>query len=217
MAGYTVHSLDATAFHRLTTAPTMAHSLMLADWALLELDWALEEALDEYDASFAADASLWPLDRQALAGSICRRLASPDWYANLTMGDAVIWDLHVLAGLRYAPGEAIGIDFRHEENGFLYWNAAKTAARVGAPMLADFGNGGFRYFGRSRSELELMYTAYLPPQTRQLLQQLDRVAPHFATLPDEEGGERDQFFRGLLEPVRAIVGAGRVMWVLTDT
>lgn len=37
------------------------------------------------------------------------------------------------------------------------------------------------------------------------------------TLSDVEGGERGQFFQGLLEPVKRIVEAGRVMWVATDT
>ena len=116
---------------------------------------------------------------------------------------------HLLAALQYA--HAHGVIHRDIKPANILMPSPTW------PMLADFGNGGFRYSGRSRSQLELMYTVYLPPQTRHLLQQLDRVAPHFATLPDEEGGERSQFFRGLLEPVRAIVGGGRVMWVLTDT
>jgi len=50
-----------------------------------------------------------------------------------------------------------------------------------------------------------------------LLRQLGKAVAHFETLPDEEDGDRDQFFQGLLEPVRRIVAAGRVMWVQTDT
>src|SRR5947209_16181939 len=85
------------------------------------------------------------------------------------------------------------------------------------PMMAEpaFGNSGFRYSGKSRGELELMYTIHLPQQTQRLLHQLEKAVPHFESLPDEEDGDRAQFFQGLLEPVRRIVASGRVMWVQT--
>jgi hypothetical protein len=81
-----------------------------------------------------------------------------------------------------------------------------------------FGNGGFRYSGKSKSEVELVYSIYLPPQVQQLLAQLEAAAPHFESLPDDvEDGDRAQFFRGLLAPVRTLAAEGRVMWVQTDT
>jgi len=86
-------------------------------------------------------------------------------------------------------------------------------------MMAEqrFGNSGFRYSGKSRGDIELMYTFYLPAQTQRLLKQLEKAVAYFETLPDEKDGDRDQFFQGLLEPVRRIVAAVRVMWVQTDT
>ncbi len=215
MAGYFIQSLDAAVFEQLVTAPTTAQCAALAD-ALID---DLEELLDEYDGEDAADPAKWPRQRGALAKAIGARLAAADWYADLTLGDSVIWDNGVVGGLDDKPGEAIGIDFRCEQDGFLYWHAAKRAARHGAPMMAEpaFGNAGFRYSGKSKGDVDLLYTIYLPPQVRQLLAQLEAVVPHFEALPDEPDGERDQFFRGLLEPVRAIAAAGRVMWVQTDT
>lgn len=201
-------------FQQLTTAPTMAHCLILADFVLD----GLEEALDEYGDEDAADPSKWPLDRKLLAERIRKRLASADWYSDLTMGDAEIW-YTVLRGLMEEPGQQIGIGFQCENEGFLYWDAAEIAARHGAPMMAEpmFGNRGFRNSGKSRGDVELIYTIYLPQQSRQLLNQLEKAVPHFEALPDEEDNERAQFFQGLLEPIRQIVAAGRVMWVQTDT
>ncbi|MBN9521297.1 hypothetical protein J0H58_22715 [bacterium] len=215
MAGYFIQSLDAAVFEQLVTAPTPAQCAALAAAVVDDL----EDLLDEYDGANAADPAKWPRTRGALAKAIGARLAAADWYADLTRGDAVIWDNSVLRGLDDKPGEVIGIDFRCENDGFLYWDAPKRAARHGAPMMAEpaFGNAGFRYSGKSRGDIDLLYTIYEPPRVRLLLAQLEAVVPHFEALPDEPDGERDQFFRGLLEPVRTIAAAGRVMWVQTGT
>ncbi len=214
MAGYFIYSLDAAAFEQLTAAPTAEQGLALADVVVDDL----EDLMDEYDEDDAADPKKWPSDRKRLAESIAKRLAMPDWYADLTMGDAAIWD-QILRSWMDEPGAELGLDFRCDNDGMLYWDAAGIAAKRGAPMMAEphFGNAGFRYSGKSKSDVELMYTFYLPAQVKQLLAQLEKAAPHFETLPDEEGGDRDQFFQGLLEPVKQIVAEGRVMWVQTDT
>lgn len=216
MAGYSICSLDAQVFQQLTTAPTMEQCLLLADSALHGLD----EALDEYSNDLAADPNKWPTDREALAKSIQNRLTSADWYADLTFGDACIWDHNVLGALADEAGQQIGIDFQCENDCFLYWDAAEIAAEHGASMMAEpkFGNNGFRYSGKSRTDLELLHTIYLPADVEKLLQQLEDVLPHFESLPDEGAdGNYAQFFEGLLEPVRRICAAGRVMWVQTDT
>jgi hypothetical protein len=215
MAGYFIYSLDAQVFQQLTTTPTQEQGLILADVLLEEL----EDALDEYDGRNAADKKKWPADRKALATVIQQQLAAPDWYAEFTMGDAAIWDTIVLRSWDDEAGETLELDFACDNDGFLYWDAATIAASHGAPMMAEpkFGNSGFRYSGKSRSPLELMYTMYLPAQVKTLLNQLEQAARHFETLPDEEDGDRAQFFEGLLDPVRNLTEAGRVMWVQTDT
>jgi hypothetical protein len=214
MAGYYIYSLDADVFEQLTTSPTTEQALVLAETIVEELEYLLDEYADED----AADPKKWPRKRPALAESIRKRLASPDWYADMTHGDAVIWE-QILRQLDDVPGEQLEIDFRCENDGFLYWDAANLAAKNGASMMAEpkFGNRGFRYSGKSRGDLELMYTLYLPQQVQLLLQQLEKVVPFFKTQSEEKEGNRDQFFRGLLEPVRKISAKGRVMWVQTDT
>jgi hypothetical protein len=151
---------------------------------------------------------------------IQRRLAAPDWYSDLSLDSAHLWD-NVILALDDEPGEAIGIDFQCENDGYLYWDAAEIAARQGAPMMAEpkFGGSAFRYFGKpsSRYEVYPMYSLYTPEQTQKLLAELESVGPHFMTLPKGEGSERDQFFEGLLGPVQQIVANGRVLWVQTDT
>lgn len=216
MAGYNICSLDAQVFRQLTTAPTMEQCLLLAD-AVLD---GLDEAIDEYGDDFAADPDKWPMDREELAKSIQRRLGSADWYADLTFGDACIWDRNVLGALMGEVGLQMGVDFQCENDCFLYWDAAELAAKHGATMMAEpmFGNSGFRYSGKSQTELELSYAVCLPAEVRDLQGQLEKAAAYFEALPDEEDdGNRAQFFEGLLEPVRRIAEAGRVMWVQTDT
>lgn len=212
MAGYFIHSMDAKVFEQLTTSPTREQALLLADAILDESD----DLLRPYDE--AAEPPLWPSNRDVLADRIRERLTREDWYADLTMGNAAIWD-EILHLLMDEPGEQLGIDLHCENDGFLYWDAAEMAAEHGATMMAEphFGNSGFRYSGKSQGELDLMYTIYSVPRTRELLAQLETVIPHFEALPDDEEGDRAQFFEGLLEPVRQIVAAGRMMWVATVT
>lgn len=214
MAGYYIYSLDGRVFQQLTTTPTKEQALVLAGSIVDDL----EDLLDEYGDDEAADPEKWPLDRAELAEVIQKRLASPDWYADLNFGDAAIWDT-VLYSLMDEAGESIGLGFRCENDGFLYWDAAEMAASHGAPMMAEpnFGGSGFRYSGKSQGDIGLTYSFYLPAQTQQLLKQLEKAIPHFEKLPDDDDGERAQFFEGLLEPVRKIIAEGRMMWVQTDT
>lgn len=194
MAGYNICSLDADVFEKLTTSPTREQSLILADAVLDGLDVELREFSGENEA----DPKKWPTDRELLAASIQIRLGSADWYADFTIGDASIWDNCLLRALMDEPGEQLGIDFRMENDGFLYWDVAEAAAQHGAPMMAEpkFGNSGFRYSGKSRTELELLYTIHLPADVQKLLHQLETAVPYFETLPDDEDGDRMQFFEG---------------------
>jgi len=210
MAGFFLYTLDAEAFEQLITAPTKGQCLSAADLVLDELD----ELLVEYDGDDAADPDKWPTDRLALAKAIRTRLVSPDWYSDLTWGDAAIW-----SDLVFQLIQDDGMDFSNENDGLLYWDAAALAVKHGAPLMteATFGRAGFRYAGVSVTDLDLMFTVFEPDQVQLLLEELEAVAPHFETLPATPEGDRDQFFRGLLEPVRRAAADGRVLWVQTDT
>jgi hypothetical protein len=212
MAGYHIYSLDPVVFEQLTTQPTLEQCHALGDPIVDDL----AEMYDEYEDE--ADPAKWPDDGDKLAKAIRKRLMMPDWYADLSMGDGVIWDT-ILHGLMNEPGEEIGIDLKCENDGYLYWDAAIIAAKQGATMMAEpkFGGSGFRYSGKSKGDIDLIYSWYTPEKVQTLLEQLEKVAPHFQTLPDKTDGERQQFFQGLLEPVRKIAAAKRVMWVQTDT
>jgi hypothetical protein len=212
MAGYYIYSLDAKKFEQLTTSPTIEQCRILASPLVDDLEDMIVEYEDE------ADPKKWPLDLDDFTESIRKRLVSQDWYADFNYGDAAVWGT-IIWQLTDEPGEKLGVDFRCDNDGFLYWNAAKLAAKHGAPMMTEpkFGGSGFRYSGKSRGDIDLNYTFYLPPQVQQLLKQLEKAVPHFETLPEDEDGDRDQFFRGLLEPVRTLAAEGRVMWVQTDT
>src|SRR5262245_41744510 len=216
MGGYCIYSVDASVFQQLTTAPMIEQCRVLAD-EMLEV---LEDAPREYKGG-SVDPNKWPTDREALTKLLQMRLASPDWYADLTYGDAVIWD-SVVSALMYDEGEQTGISCQCENDGMLYWDAAEMAAEHGAPMMAErnFGGGGFRCSGKARTDLELMYTIYLPAEVQKLLAQLEKARPHFEAMVNDDDDERvpeeyEEFFDGLLKPVRKIADAGRVMWVRT--
>jgi len=214
MAGYFLYTIDNDAFTRLTTSPTKADGDALADFIVEELEDYLEDVDDE------SDAEMWPKDRNGLSALIIKRLAMPDWYSDLSCDNANMWD-NVLFALQDEPGEEIGIDFQCSDYESIYWDCAEIAAKQGASMMAElaFGSSGFRYFGKPSSEYSNypMYSLFGLDKTKELLTQLDAVESHFASLADGEGTPREQFFEGLLPPVRTAVENGRVLWVQTDT
>lgn len=207
MAGYFLYTLAGGVFAQLTNSPTREQGLVLADH--------LGEVLEEAEAS-----ALWPRDRAALAGLIRRRLALPDWYADLSYEDARVWD-EVVSSLEREPGKAIGIDFQCSDYESIYWDCAEIAASKGATMMAEatFGSSGFRYFGQPTDGRAYCptYSLFLPEHVRKLLTQLEAVEPHFRSLPGGEESPHEQFFEGLLPTVRDAVANDRVLWVQTDT
>jgi hypothetical protein len=218
MAGYFIYSIDNGVFTQLTTSPTTEQGLALADSILEEgIEYYLNDSNDK-------EAARWPKDREALADVIVKRLALAEWYSDLSPNGAEVWD-RIIGALDDEPGELIGIGFRCYDYDSIYWDCAEIAAEHGASMMAEptFGGSGFRYFGKpprkhwSRPTYSPMYSLFVPEQTRTLLSQLEAVEPFFASLPDEEGSPREQFFEGLLPPVRHAAANGRVLWVQTDT
>lgn len=214
MAGYFIYNIDADAFTKLTTSPTKEHGLILADFLLEEL----EDYLEDFDNE--GDAELWPREREPLADFIVKRLAMPDWYSDLSMDNANMWD-NVLHALQDEPGDELGLDFQCSDYESIYWDCAKIAAAQGASMMAEpvFGGSGFRYSGKPSSEYSVYptYSFFLPAQVKQLLSQLKAIEPHFASLPSGEGAPNEQFFEGLLPSVTQAADGGRVLWVQTDT
>jgi hypothetical protein len=214
MAGYFLYSLDGNVFSQLTTSPTRPQALALADAVLDELQGMIDDFLKP------EETSIWSTSREALAEVIQTRLGLSDWYSDLVHGDAVIWE-YIIGSLDDKAGKKIGIRYKCENDGYLYWDAPRMAAERGATLMAaaQFGHSGFRYFGVPSNKYSSfpMYSMWTADQTRELLSQLEAVTPYFSTLPDGEGSDRDQFFKGLLEPVQRVVRQNRILWVQTDT
>ncbi|WP_166820213.1 hypothetical protein [Thalassoroseus pseudoceratinae] len=212
MAGYFLYTLDHNVFSDLTMNPTREHGQIFVDYLFAEFEDLKEE--------FEAEDSVWPSDKDALIAKIVERLASPDWYSDLSYEDACIWDT-IIGLLDDEPGEQLGIDFQCSDYESIYWDCADIAAEQGATMMAEpkFGNAGFRYFGKPESDWNPfpMYSFYLPEKSRELLAQLKQVEPHFRSLSQDEGEPGEQFFKGLLPVVESVVEKNRVLWVQTDT
>jgi hypothetical protein len=213
MAGYYISTIDGEVFSQLTTSPTREQGLVLADY--------LRQWLGELDEDDGGRPPPWPDDPKGQANWVTERLARLDWYSDLSYEEATTWD-EVVASLRGEPGEIFGIDHQLYDYEGIYWDCAEIAARQGATMMADptFGGSAFRYFGRPaapRYTVYPMYSLFTPEQARRLLAQLEGVEPHFRALTGGAGSPREQFFEGLLPPVRDAVARGRVLWVLTDT
>lgn len=214
MAGYFLSTLDRAKFEQLTTHPTDDQAGLLAEAFLEELEDFLDDVDDE------ADRQLWPTDEDGLKAFIKRRLAMPDWYADLSLDNALVWDrLHDL--FFDEPGEEIGLDPQFSEYESIYWDCAEIAAEQGASMMAEpkFGGSGFRYNGKPSTKYDIYprYSLYYGEELKQLATQVKSVESHFATLDEGDGEPREQFFECLLPMVTAAADHDRVLWVQTDT
>ena len=205
MAGYFLYSFNYEVFIDLISTPTKYFAIALADYAVEEID---------------EDSDYWPADREALADRIIERLPRDDWYSDLSLEDAEIWN-QILRGLFDEVGDENGIDFDVYDFESIYWDGAEEAARFGAAMMAEpvFGNGGFRYSGKPNDPDQPwpMYSLYPPEEAKKLLAQLEAIEPQMATLPEGEFSPKEQFFEGLLPFVREMVQRGRMIYIQTDT
>jgi len=215
MAGYFLYSFNYKVFTQLVTTPTREQAVALADCIL--------ENIENHLCYFnnGADANIWPRDREALSNVILERLVRPDWYSDLSLPNALIWD-NVIYCLNGETGETIGIDFDVFDFESIYWDCAETATEFGATMMDEskFGGCGFRYFGNPKDPNEPwpMYSIHMPKESQELLIQLEAVEPKFKALPDgEEFSPREQFFEALLPFVREMVDKNRVIYISTDT
>ena len=119
MAGYYISSIDNEAFIQLTTTPTIEQGLILADVLLVEMEYYVENEFHN-----PSDADIWPRERNALAEIIIKRLASSDWYSDLSMDNANMWDQVVCA----LQDDAFGLDNQLADYESIYWDCAEIAA-----------------------------------------------------------------------------------------
>ncbi len=203
MAGYYLYSICSNVFSQLTTAPTDQQARFVAE--------ALLDVVQESDLN-EEDLAKWPTELEALGTEVKKRLASSDWYSDLTYAQAAMWD-DMLHGFNDDLGERLNLDFQCASDWeSIYWDCAEAATVQGATMMAErlFGGSGYRYFSKPKSEWNVypMYTFYEPKRVRELLAQLEPIASWFEDQDDEE---QEEFVEGLLEPVRKTAAASRVL------
>ena len=200
MAGYFLYTLDGKVFSQLTTVPTDEQA----------------KACARYVQDRVTKSKAWPRDLDALTAAIKARLAMPDWYDDLSTEDAETWD-DVVFSLCREPGDEIGIGFECSDYESIYWDCAEEAAAQGAEMMQEptFGSSGYRFSGNLAHDYGYyrIYSILDADGVKQLLNQLKAVEPHFAGLPnDGDGCLHEQFFDGLLPPVKYAAENDRVLF-----
>ncbi len=207
MAGYTIFSIDREPFEQLTTSPTIEQALVLADIALKR-------------EQLPSNNDKWPSDRDRLVEQIRQRLGSADWYSDLTYAEGVFWEYEVVAPIK--GNEALGVqEYWDTDFDSIYWDVCQEARKKGAAMMDDktFGHSGFRYFGKPTSEWNMfpMHSIFSVHETKQLYEELQSVETHFAKLKKKKAELFEEFFDGLMTPVRVAAENERLLWVVTDT
>lgn len=205
VAGYYIYSIDPEVFKQLTTEPTPEQAQILAD-----------QILD--DSEIAAE-SIFNLERDPLAAAIQERLASDDWYSDLSYADGLVWE-SIIELIRESASESLGIEL-HTDTDFdsVYWDVCEQAVKHGAKAMAEpnFGNSGFRFFGKPTNEHNPfpMHSIHTPEETKELYKQLRSVQHQFGDDVDLDTSE--EFHEALLLPVQIAAENGRYLWVQTDT
>lgn len=213
MAGYAIYSLQGKGFSQLTTQPTTEQAKAIAGFIQ-------ERSADSDD--WLSTSSEWPSEMDALSEAVKKKLESPDWYGGLSGGDACVVDEIVWSFLEPSVAKRLRIGFKCSDYGGIYWDCAKMAASFGAEMMNEpsFGSSGFRLTAdaSNRRSHDPMCSIFDPAEVNNLLEQLQIVEQHFASLADDgEGGVREQFFDGLLSQVKYISKQKRYLFIQTDT
>lgn len=144
MAGYILYSIDADKFRRLVEQPTQ-HEIKT-------LRKMLAERLEDLDGECEDDDPIlqWNSSPAALEAVVRQRLASDDWYGDLSTAGKELWE-----GLIFdicTDNNVLDLGFRVESDG-IYWDVINVAfAKLKIPQetindkaLSTFGQRPFRY------------------------------------------------------------------------
>jgi hypothetical protein len=148
MAGYIIYSLDRGKFERFVKHPTPGQ---LAAFARL-----LSDGLEELDGEFDEGDPVagWPTDATALAPIAAKRLATSDWYKDLSATGKTLWEGAVFNACMNC--DEIDVGFRAENDG-LGWDVLEFAwkrlgvvpGQISDVALSAFGTRPYRYHARA--------------------------------------------------------------------
>lgn len=144
MAGYILYSIDANKFRRLIEHP--------AQHELKTIRKMLAERLEDLDGECEEDDPIlqWNSSPAALEALLKQRLASDDWYGDLSTAGKELWE-----GLIFdicTDHDEFDLGFQVENDG-IYWDVINVArARLKIPpetitekAISAFGQRPFRY------------------------------------------------------------------------
>jgi hypothetical protein len=218
MAGYIIYSLDWDKFRAMVERPTPGQLAILAQ--------GLAEEREELDGEFDEDDPIsdWPADAEELVPVVAERLARADWYGDLSEAGRQLWESAFYVTCMRA--EDLGIDFRVDSDG-VYWDVINLIVErlgdrpetPGRSAMSRFGTVPLRCPAPPRrryaSYWTPMHSMHPPDEVRQMLAELQSVAPAVEAARDPE--VRSQFSDELLPAVERVAADGRLLFIQVDT
>ena len=164
-------------------------------------------------------SKVWPRETGPLTEAIRQRLASPDWYSDLSAEDAEVMDEIALSFIEVPQ---LGIDHQGTCN-YVEVSLAciEKIAAFGAtmPSRERFGWSGFRVLGHqdAQHQQERPYSIFGPEEVTVWAANLRSVEPRFREIEDvSKGGVRQEFLEKLLPFVSVAAAAGCYLFVQGD-
>ncbi len=220
MAGYFIYSLDWDKFHRFVEEPSRTQLLAFAE--------QVSDGLDESDEDLKPGdpVSDWPSEPEELCEVIRPRLASLDWYSDLSDAGKSIWERAIIAfSERRRRGD--DLSFRCACDDSVYWDVIEIARRYhGVPLnritdaaVSHFGARPYRYHPPADRVPEWgdwtpYHSMHTPDEVVRLLEELKAAGPSILAAQDDDA--RGDYER-LLPAVEKVARDGRLLYVGVDT
>lgn len=229
MAGYVIYSLDWGKFQQFVNNPSQEQ--------LLAFGRVLSWYLDEGDGQFGKGDPVgdWPRQPEELSELVKRRLALPDWYADLSCEGSYVWESALSTFCSDERSDDMG--FAVESDG-VYWDVIATALvhhnipsrHITESVLSHFGARPYRSHPPSPQpgclSLLLIFSVFYrpvwvpnhsmhtPAEVQELLKQLKAVGPTI-----EKSGDEDEIrdYAELMPAVEKVANEGRMLFIAVDT
>ena len=216
MAGFFIYSLDWKKFQKFTKKPTKKQLKKFAE----SLDDRYERVMDELEETDVAHS--WSADAKDHEAAIQERLASEDWYGDLSDEACGIWEWSMFD----LANDAANFDFRCESDG-VYWyviqyceeHASKTSK---SSAIARFGHWPYGLQKAPKQPKDFLephwmpYHSMRPPEeVEQMLAEAKAADKYVKSKKDRE--TYDELIDTLIPTLEKIAADERMLFVQVDT
>ena len=216
MAGFCIYSLDWKKFQKFINKPTKKQLKKFAE----SLDDNYEAAMDELEKKDIAHT--WSADADGFEAAIKDRLASEDWYSDLSGKARGIWEWSMFS----LAQEESNFDFRCESDG-VYWTVIEyctqhASKKSKSPAIARFGHWPYGLQKAPKQPKDFLEPHRMPYHSMRPPEEVDQMLQEVIAAEKFVKGKKDvdtynELVDELIPTLEKIAKDKRMLFVQVDT